>query len=38
MYFKEKFGLFKSEAKLKEGVSIRPEIRKLLQDDQSTKN
>ena len=36
MYLKEKFGLFKSEAKLKEGVFIGPEIRKLLLDDQFT--
>ena len=34
MYFKEKFRLFKSEAKLKAGVFIGPEIRKLLLDDQ----
>ena len=36
MYLKEKFGLFKSEAKLKKGVFIGPEIRKLLLDDQFT--
>ena len=36
MYLKEKFGVFKSEAKLKEGVFIGPEIRKLLLDDQFT--
>ena len=38
MYLKEKFGLFKNEAKLKEGVYIGPEIRKLLLDDQFTEN
>ena len=36
MYLKEKFGLFKREAKLKEGVFIGPEIRILLLDDQFT--
>ena len=33
---KEKCGLFKSEAKLKEGLFIGQEIRKLLLDDQFT--
>ena len=37
MYLKEKFGLFKSEAKLRKGVFIESEIRKLLLDDQFTK-
>ena len=37
MYLKEKFGLFKSGAKLKKGVLIGPEIRKLLLDDQLAK-
>ena len=32
MNLKKKFGLFKNEAKLKEGVFIWPEIRKLLLD------
>ena len=38
MYLKEKFGHFKSKAKLKEGVFIGLEIQKLLLDDQFTKN
>ena len=36
MYSKEKFGPFRSEAKLK-GVFIGPKIRKLLLDDLFTK-
>ena len=36
MHLKEKFGLFKSEAKLKEGAFIGLGIRKLLLDDQFT--
>ena len=36
MYLKEKFGLFKSKAKLKKGVYIAPKIPKLLLDDQFT--
>ena len=36
MYLKEKFGLFKSEAKLKEGVFVGQEILKLVLDDQFT--
>ena len=35
-YLKAKFGLFKSEAKLKEGVFIGPKIRKLLVVNQFT--
>ena len=34
--FNEKFGLFKIEAQLKEGVFIELEIQKLLIDDQFT--
>ena len=36
MYLKEKFGLCKSEVKLKEGVFIVLEIQKPLLDDQFT--
>ena len=36
MHLEEKFGLFKSEVKLKERMFIGPEIRKLLPDDQFT--